>query len=167
MAATNTFPIVVMGVSAAGKSVIGAGLADRLGARFVDGDDLHPPANVAKMAAGDPLDDADRAPWLDAIGAVLADSVGGVVIACSALKAAYRARLRLGAGRPIRFVHLDVAEVELQRRIAARTDHFMPPSLLADQLATLEWPGDERDVIVVDAAQPIDEVVGRVVAALD
>ena len=166
MVSTRPGPIVVMGVSAAGKSMIGSGIADRLGVRFVDGDDLHPPTNVAKMTAGEPLTDDDREPWLDAIAALLGEASAGVVVACSALRASYRSRLRAGAGRPIRFVHLEVAEAELQRRIAARTDHFMPPSLLADQLATLEWPGDEPDVVVIDAGHRIDEVVAGATAAL-
>ena len=166
MVSTRPDPIVVMGVSAAGKSMIGSGIADRLGVRFVDGDDLHPPTNVAKMTAGEPLTDDDREPWLDAIAALLGEASEGVVVACSALRASYRSRLRARAGRSIRFVHLDVAEAELQRRIAARTDHFMPPSLLADQLATLEWPGDEPDVVVIDAGHRIDEVVAGATAAL-
>ncbi len=159
-------PVVVMGVSASGKTVVGRRIADQLDARFVDGDDLHPEANVTKMAAGQPLDDADRAPWLDAIAGTLADPSGGVLVACSSLKVAYRDRLRAGAGRPIRFVYLDVSEPELRRRIEARTDHFMPPSLLADQLATLEWPGDEPDVTVVAADAGLDEVVASAVSSL-
>lgn len=151
-------PIVVMGVSAAGKTVVGAALAAELDLEFVDGDDLHPAANVAKMSAGIPLTDADRAPWLDAIAERLAHDPP-VVVACSALRRIYRDRLRAGAGRPIRFVHLDVDETALQHRIAARTDHFMPPSLLADQLATLESPAGEPDVAIVDADRPVDEVV--------
>ena len=157
-------PIVVMGVAASGKSVVGRAVADALGLEFVDGDDLHPPANVAKMSSGTALTDDDRAPWLDAIATVLAESTDGVVVACSALRIAYRDRLRRGAGRPIRFVHLDVGEDELRRRIEGRPDHFMPPSLLSDQLATLEWPGDEPDVAVVAGDRSRDEVVA---SALD
>lgn len=159
-------PVVVMGVSASGKSEVGRRIADQLDARFVDGDDLHPQANVTKMAAGEPLDDADRAPWLDAVAGILASPSGGVVVACSSLKVAYRNRLRVGAGRPIRFVHLDVSEPELRRRIEARTDHFMPPSLLAGQLATLEWPGGEPDVAVVSADVGLDDVVASAVSSL-
>ena len=154
----------MMGVAASGKSVVGRAVADALGLEFVDGDDLHPPANVAKMSSGTALTDDDRAPWLDAIATVLAESTDGVVVACSALRIAYRDRLRRGAGRPIRFVHLDVGEDELRRRIEGRPDHFMPPSLLSDQLATLEWPGDEPDVAVVAGDRSRDEVVA---SALD
>ena len=154
----------MMGVAASGKSVVGRAVADALGLEFVDGDDLHPPANVAKMSSGTALTDDDRAPWLDAIATVLAESTDGVVVACSALRIAYRDHLRRGAGRPIRFVHLDVGEDELRRRIEGRPDHFMPPSLLSDQLATLEWPGDEPDVAVVAGDRSRDEVVA---SALD
>ncbi len=158
--------IVVMGVSASGKSAVGRAVADALGVAFVDGDDLHPAANVAKMSAGEPLTDADRSPWLDAVGAVLAEDAGAVVVACSALKAAYRDRIRHRADRPVHFLHLDVSRDELERRIMARTDHFMPPSLLDDQLATLEWPGDEADVTILDADRPAKAVIADAVAAV-
>jgi gluconokinase len=152
--------VVVMGVSGAGKSTAGRALADALGYPFLEGDDLHPAANVAKMASGVPLDDDDRAPWLDAIAAQLRAMPDGVV-ACSALKAAYRARLRV---RPdVRFVLLDVPEAELERRLRARKGHYMPPSLLASQLQTLERGGD---LLVVDGAQPVDAIVAAIRARL-
>ena len=128
--------VIVMGVSGSGKSTVGALLAERLGVPFIDGDDLHPPANVAKMAAGTPLDDDDRWGWLDAVAAVLARP-GGSVVAASVLKRAYRDRVRAGAPGT-RFVLLHGTPELLRSRMEARVDHFMPATLLASQLATLE-----------------------------
>jgi carbohydrate kinase (thermoresistant glucokinase family) len=149
-------PVVVMGVSGSGKTTVGAALADALGLRFVDGDALHPAANVAKMAAGIPLDDADRAPWLDAIGALLA--TGPVVVACSALKRAYRDRLRAAAPE-LHLVFLDGSRELLASRMAARPGHFMPASLLDSQLATLERPDPDEHSVTVDIAAPVTEIV--------
>jgi carbohydrate kinase (thermoresistant glucokinase family) len=165
--------VIVMGVSGSGKSTIGSVLAASLGWPFLEGDALHPAANVAKMAAGHPLTDADRLPWLQAIGqrmdAWTAAGVGGVV-ACSALRRAYRDVLRgdtngrRGGPGGVRFVLLDVDRDELADRMAHRHGHFMPPALLDSQLATLERPGtDERAVTVrlgVDTtpAQVVDKV---------
>jgi len=149
-------PVVVMGVSGSGKTTVGAALADALGLRFVDGDALHPAANVAKMAAGIPLDDADRAPWLDAIGAVLAD--GPVVVACSALKRAYRDRLR-DVAPELQLVFLDGSPALLASRMAARPGHFMPTSLLDSQLATLERPDPDEHALTADIAAPAEEIV--------
>lgn len=144
--------IVVMGVSASGKSEVGTALAQTLGFDFIDGDQLHPASNVAKMAHGTPLTDEDRAPWLDRIGAVLADRDAhphGIAIACSALRRAYRDRIRAAAGPGLCFVFLEVSKAEASRRIAARRHHFMPPSLIDSQFATLESPVGEADVVVV------------------
>lgn len=127
-----------MGVSGCGKSTLGAALARRIGARFVDGDSLHPPANIARMAAGVPLDDRARAPWLDRIGIALGRARGPVVIACSALRRVYRVRIARRAGGPVIFLHLDAPAPVLRARLAARSGHFMPPALLDSQLATLE-----------------------------
>ncbi|WBU38012.1 gluconokinase [Homoserinibacter sp. YIM 151385] len=148
-------PIVVMGVAGSGKSAVGAALAERLGLAFLDADSLHPAANVAKMAAGTPLDDEDRAPWLDAVAARL----GGepIVVACSALRRAYRDRLRAGAPG-VRFVLLDGPPELLAERIGARRAHFMPAALLASQLATLERPSPEERAVVVDVSPPVAEV---------
>jgi len=153
-------PVVVMGVSGSGKTAVGAALAEALGLRFVDGDALHPAANVAKMAAGIPLDDADRAPWLDAIGAVLAG--GQVVVACSALKRAYRDRLR-AAAPGLQLVFLDGSPVLLESRMTARPGHFMPASLLGSQLATLERPGPDEHALTTDIADPVAEIVAALV----
>jgi gluconokinase len=139
-----------MGVSGSGKSTVGAELAARLGVPFVDGDALHPVANVAKMAAGIPLDDADRWPWLDAVGTRLAESP--VVVACSALRRSYRDRLR-AAAPDVRFVLLDGSRELLAARTGARLDHFMPPALLDSQLATLERPAPDEHVLVYDIAE--------------
>ncbi|HEY4152825.1 MAG TPA: gluconokinase, partial [Pseudolysinimonas sp.] len=151
-----TRPIVVMGVSGSGKTTVGAALADALGVRFVDGDALHPAANVAKMAAGIPLEDADRAPWLDAIGAVLAS--GPVVVACSALKRTYRDRLRAAAPM-LELVFLDGSRELLASRMTARPGHFMPASLLDSQLATLERPTPDEHAFGADSSEPVAEIV--------
>jgi carbohydrate kinase (thermoresistant glucokinase family) len=127
--------LVVMGVSGCGKSSLGAALATALVLPFTDADDLHPAANRAKMAAGQPLTDNDRWPWLQAVGAVLAAEAG--VVACSALRQAYRDRLRAAAG-PVQFLHLVAPREVIAERLAARRGHFMPIALLDSQLATLE-----------------------------
>jgi carbohydrate kinase (thermoresistant glucokinase family) len=151
--------IVVMGVSGSGKSTVGAALATRLGIGFVDGDALHPAANVAKMHAGVPLDDADRWPWLDAVAGTLAASETGVVVACSALKRAYRDHIRQRAGG-CRFLYLAAPERVAHGRVAGRRTHFMPGSLVASQYATLEPPApDEGDVLTVDATRPVAELL--------
>jgi gluconokinase len=129
----------VMGVAGSGKSTVGRLLADALGRRFIDGDDLHPPANIAKMSSGVPLTDADRAPWLEAIAAELARG-GPAVIACSALKRAYRERLP-----GVRWFHLRVPRDVLAARLSERSGHFFPPALLDSQLAELEEPEESVD----------------------
>ncbi len=157
--------IVVMGVTSTGKSLVGAALADALGGRFVDGDDLHPAANRAKMARGEPLDDADRAPWLDAVGATLADGAPPVVVACSALRRLYRDRIRAHAPDAV-FVHLTGAPATIARRMAAREGHFMPVSLLASQLATLEPPDPDERVVTARVETGPDAVLAGILAAL-
>lgn len=155
-----------MGVSGAGKSTLGALIAERLGVTFRDADDFHPPANIAKMSAGTPLADADRWPWLDAIGAHLAaHRATGCVVTCSALKRAYRDRLR-AAAPGLRFVHLHGEMALVAARQAARRDHFMPPSLVASQFATLEPPAAEPDVITLDVAASPQTLAEAAIRAL-
>jgi carbohydrate kinase (thermoresistant glucokinase family) len=139
--------VVVMGVTGSGKSTVGALLAARIGLPFIDGDALHSEANKRKMAAGIPLDDADRAPWLDAIATALAEAP--VVVACSALKRSYRDRLRAGA-LDVQFIYLAGPPTLLAQRLGARSHEFMPPSLLESQLAILEPPGFDENALTID-----------------
>lgn len=160
--------LIVMGVSGSGKTTIAEALDRRLGWPFQEGDDLHPPANVAKMHAGTPLTDEDRWPWLDAIaawiGARLADDGAGVVT-CSALKRSYRDRL-VGGRDGVRLVYLHASAELLRERLAARKGHFMPASLLNSQLEAFEEPGpDENPIRIEDAGTP-DQVADAIMAAL-
>jgi gluconokinase len=139
--------IVVMGVAGSGKSTVGALLAAQLRLPFIDGDDLHPQANKQKMAAAIPLDDADRAPWLDAIAAAVAGAPK--VVACSALKRSYRDRLR-AASPIVRFIYLAGTPKLLAQRLRARSHAFMPPVLIDSQLATLQPPGSDEDALTLD-----------------
>lgn len=161
--------IVVMGVSGCGKSSVGEGLASCLGIGFFEGDSLHPPENVAKMASGTPLSDADRWPWLDAIGARMAASLAegsSIVISCSALRKAYRDRLREAAGGRLRFLFLRGSPELLAERMAARKGHFMPLSLLESQLATLEDPSGEPGVITISIDDGRQDIVAVACSAL-
>jgi carbohydrate kinase (thermoresistant glucokinase family) len=157
--------IVVMGVSGCGKSTVGTALAVRLGLPFIEGDALHDPASVAKMAAGAPLDDADRWPWLDRIGAALAAPADGAVAACSALRRAYRDRLR-AIVPGLAFLHLTGDRATIAARMATRPGHFMPPALIDSQFATLEPPEDEPDVLILPVTLPVDEITARAAPAL-
>jgi gluconokinase len=158
--------VLVMGVSGAGKSTIGPLLAVALGVEFADADAFHPAANVARMRSGQPLTDADRWPWLDAIGAWL-DSRGaaGGVVTCSALKRSYRDRLH--AARPaVRLLHLTGDAALIMARQSAREGHFMPPSLMASQFAALEPPGPEEGAITLSVAAAPERIVAAAVEAL-
>lgn len=159
---------VVMGVSGSGKTTIAERVAGALGWAFQEGDDLHPPANVEKMRQGIPLTDEDRWPWLAAVAAVIdgwrARGQSGV-LTCSALKRAYRDVL-VGPRQDVTLVYLHGTRALLSERIAARRGHFMPPSLLDSQFATLEEPGADERPIVVDVAGPIEATVAEVVAQL-
>jgi gluconokinase len=143
-------PVIVMGVSGCGKTTAGEALARHFGVPYIEGDALHPAANVAKMAGGTPLNDVDRWPWLEKIGAALKAHPGGAVATCSSLKRIYRDRLRQASGGGLRFVFLKCSKEVLEKRMQARTGHFMPPSLLASQLATLEDPSGEAGVVTVN-----------------
>ena len=157
--------IVVMGVSGSGKSHVGAALARACSVDFVEGDELHPAANIARMSAGIPLDDAARQPWLAAIAAAIARRRGkGVVVACSALRRAYRDVLRQ-ADPALRLLYLRVPRDELARRLRERT-HFMPASLLDSQLATLEEPASEERAIVLAAGADLAATVALARQAL-
>lgn len=161
---------VVMGVSGSGKTSVGKRIAERFGAEFVEGDELHPTANVEKMAHGHPLTDDDRWPWLDRIGERLKEAVGkrrSVVVSCSALKKAYRDRLRSAAGRDLIFVHLAGDYDLLEARMKARPHHFMPASLLKSQFDALEDPAQEEGVVVVSVEGTRDEVVARAIGKLE
>ncbi len=160
--------ILVMGVSGSGKTEVGRRLAGELGMEFLEGDDLHPPENIAKMAAGTPLGDADRGGWLDAIRARIegvAAAGRGVVVACSALRRVYRERL-LGGVEGARIVHLAGGIEVIGRRLAARRGHFMPASLLRSQFEALEEPAAGERAIVVDVRVPVAAVVREVLARL-
>ena len=161
--------LVVMGVSGTGKSTVGQGLARRLGRPFIEGDDLHPEANVAKMSSGVALVDEDRLPWLIAVRDLMShhgDAGTSTVVACSALRRAYRAVLREATGH-VRFVLLDVHGDVLRQRVATRPGHWMPSTLLDSQLATLEPLDPDEDGVTVPVGGPPDVVVGDVLVALD
>lgn len=151
-------PIVVMGVSGSGKSTVGAALAHRLRVSFGDADDFHPQVNIAKMTAGQPLDDSDRFPWLEAIGTWLSEHRGGGVMSCSALRRHNRDQLRSHCPG-LEFVHLSGSPAVIARRQASRPDHFMPASLLDSQFATLEPLGADERGITIDVDQDIDAIV--------
>lgn len=156
--------MVVMGVSGCGKSSVGEEIARLTSAQFVDGDDLHPEANKAKMGAGIPLDDNDRWPWLDRVGEVLAGPKGAIV-ACSALKRVYRDRIRAAAPGTV-FVHLDGSRELLWERISARQNHFMPVSLLDSQLAILEPLGSDENGVTLPITASVKSLAMAAVAAV-
>lgn len=164
--AIATPSIVVMGVEGSGKSTVGSALARRLGVVFIEGDVLQPPDNVAQMASGHPLTDAERAPWLKAVGERLASEHGGAVAACSALKRAYRDTLRTYVPAAY-FVMLSGSEALIASRVASRHHAYMPASLLLSQFAILEPLDDDERGIDVDASRAPDEIVDQVIHALD
>jgi carbohydrate kinase (thermoresistant glucokinase family) len=160
--------LVVMGVSGSGKTTVGKALAARLGWQFIDGDDLHPLRNVAKMRAGKPLDDDDRWPWLDAIAAQIdawrAAGKSGV-ITCSALKRRYRERI-LGNRPRVRLIYLAGSRELIAQRLPGRKGHFMPASLLDSQFATLEPPGGDEHAVVAPIDRPVAGIVDLIVTSL-
>jgi gluconokinase len=154
--------VIVMGVSGVGKTTIGEALARSLGWRYIDADDYHPAANVAKMAAGTPLDDADRRPWLDKLNSLL-HKESNAVLGCSALKEAYRQRLTAGL-EDFRIAYLRGSFELLSKRAGARQHRFMPASLLRSQFEALEPP---REAIEIDVVQPVEACVAAIRAALN
>ncbi|NLS00229.1 gluconokinase [Rhizobium sp. P38BS-XIX] len=161
--------IIIMGVSGSGKSSIGEGVAEKLGIHFIEGDALHPAANVEKMSKGIPLTDEDRWPWLETIGREIAASLAkgeGIAVSCSALKRVYRERLRASAGGHLYFIYLDGSKELLTKRMGERKGHFMPASLLESQLQTLEIPTGEPGVVTVDIDTTIDAIVDASVKSL-
>lgn len=152
---------LIMGVAGTGKTTVGRKLAETLGGTFLDADDFHPPENVAKMRAGIPLDDADRAPWLDALAEALqSHGKQPVVLACSALKEIYRERL-LAAAPDLILVFLDGDPALIRQRMEERVDHFMPSTLLDSQLQNLEVP---ENALRLDIAEPVEVLVARILA---
>jgi gluconokinase len=166
--ASELVAVVVMGVSGAGKTTAGRALAEFLGADFIDGDDLHSAAARAKMSAGHPLDDDDRWPWLDRIAAALKEDRGGrgAVVACSALRRAYRDRLLSGVGPALRFVYLKASPDLMRARVAGRKGHYMPASLVDSQFAALEPPDGETDVVAMAADADLASAIPKLAAEL-
>ena len=157
---------VIMGVAGSGKTTIGAALARALAAPFLEGDELHPPANVERMAQGIPLTDDDRRPWLLAIAQQLRDAQRaglGLVVTCSALKRSYRDLLRSAGGAGLQFVHLTGDRDVIAERLAGRRGHFMPPSLLDSQLTTLEPPAPDEHAWVCDIRESPETIVAKLV----
>jgi gluconokinase len=170
MAQTSEKPvIVVMGVAGSGKTTIASGLAESLGVPFVEGDSLHPAANVKKMSAGIPLTDEDRWPWLEAIGErmeVERSTGHGVVVSCSALKHIYRDRLRKCVHGRVQFILLDGSHTLISERMKKRKGHFMPPALLESQFATLERPSADEDATVLDISHSIPSLLAEAVRSV-
>ena len=165
MMAASLHKLVVMGVSGCGKSTLGAGVALALGCPLIEGDDYHLPESQAKMRQGIALQDSDREPWLDRLGALIAEQSGAAVATCSALKRRYRDRLRAQVPE-LRFVFADISEAEAARRVTSRHDHLFPPSLVASQFAALESPVGEPGVLRVDATQSPQAQLDAVIAWL-
>lgn len=158
-----------MGVSGSGKSTLAAALANAIRCPFLEGDEFHSPEAVRKMRAGTPLTDDDRWPWLDRLGGAIGTAAandGIAVASCSALKKIYRDRLRQSIAVPVHFVFLDPSRDELERRMTARTDHFMPPALLTSQLATLERPRPDERALRLDGSNSIAASCEQIVAWL-
>lgn len=162
--------IVVMGVSGSGKTTVAKGIAEAMGWEFAEGDDSHPTANVEKMAAGHPLTDEDRWPWLEAIGGWIDEhevTGASATITCSALRGVYRDLLCKGRRPGVRFCHIEADPSLIADRLTQRKGHYMPPSLLPSQLATLEPLAPDEPGVTVSAAATIDDAVESALAALD
>jgi gluconokinase len=159
--------VIVMGVTGSGKTTVGTALAERLGCRFFDADDFHPAANVARMRSGQALNDEDRWPWLDRLRDLIAEELASgrsLVLACSALREVYRQRLAAeGLAERVKFVHLRISPETARARLEARPGHYMPPTLVPSQFATLEAPAG---AIEVDGEAPLADVVQFVAKAV-
>lgn len=162
--------IILMGVSGTGKTTVGQALSQAIGAKFIDGDDLHPRQNIVKMASGQPLEDSDRLPWLDRIGDVifsLGQKNESGILVCSALKKRYRDQLRQG-NPALRFLWLTGDYDCILQRMQQRKGHFMPEALLRSQFAALEAPDEsEPDIVAVDIAPDVTQIVGNALALLN
>ena len=152
---------VLMGVSGCGKSSVGRALSISCDMKFVDADDLHPQANIDKMANGQPLTDEDRMPWLMIVGETFAQAPGPIIIGCSALKRRYRDVIRACVPEPVRFLHLDAAQRVLAARVNGRAGHFMPPALLQSQFDALEGLAGGELGTRINIAQPFTRVIGQ------
>ncbi len=153
---------VIMGVSGSGKSSVGEALSAASGMSYIDGDDLHPAANIAKMSAGIPLSDEDRWPWLEKVGQELASAKDGVIVGCSALKRIYRDHIRQAAGGDVTFIHLSGPKALIAARMRERSGHFMPGSLLDSQFAALEPPSSDEQAVTVSIDQPLTRIVADI-----
>ncbi|KAF1716121.1 gluconokinase [Pseudoxanthomonas wuyuanensis] len=161
--------IVVMGVSGSGKSLLARALAEHYGARYLDADDFHSAQARARMASGQPLTDAMRAPWVDALAAALRDHANRgetAVLAFSGLRAAHREQLRAGSGLRLLFLFLQGEPGLIAQRLSARTGHFMPPALLDSQFEALQAPEAEPDVLAIDISPPPAQVIAAAIAAI-
>lgn len=156
---------ILMGVAGCGKTTIGNAMAERFGWTYLDGDTLHPQSNIDKMTASDPLNDDDRAPWLNQIGQELAQHKGTMIIGCSALKRIYRQWISTAAKTDVCFIHLHGSRELIETRMAARKGHFMPMSLLDSQFATLEMPENEN-AITIDISGDLDAILTQIERAL-
>jgi gluconokinase len=156
---------VLMGVSGAGKTTVGRRVAEELALAFIDGDDFHPRVNIDKMAAGTPLMDEDRAPWIEALtrGINARQPPRDVIVACSALTSFVRDLLRESVTEPLHFILLSADAAIIQQRLTQRPPHYMKPDMLGSQLAALQWPSD---AIVIDVARPFDAVCADVVGCI-
>ncbi|MEM9574435.1 MAG: gluconokinase [Pseudomonadota bacterium] len=157
---------VVMGVAGSGKTSIGESVAEQIGGTYIDGDDYHPQSNIDKMASGDPLTDEDRWPWLEIISGELARMQGIGLVGCSALKKSYRDFITKNAGEPVQFLYLNGSKELIAERMAARTGHFMPTSLLDSQFEALEEPGESENAISIDISGTEPDVVKLIVEAI-
>ena len=162
----NGTVIILMGVSGCGKTVVGEALAKRLGIPFLEGDDFHPPQNVANMSSGLPLDDDDRVDWMTAIRNAMLEQAGSAIVSCSALKRKHRAFLA-DLPKPVRFVYLRGGRELLKRRIESRIGHFFDPKLLGSQMASLEEPFPDENARVVDVDPPVEKIVATIHARLE